>query len=137
VAAAIDVLRSSPERSTPPPAEPDFGKIERTLRRLYEAAASTAAQLTTFTLGRAYMVPVFADWRERVAAVNAITRSLAGEYGAVVIDMWDHPVNERANLLSADRIHFSTSGQAVMAAEVIRALAKVLRHSPFREETGR
>lgn len=105
---------------------PDFGAIERTLRQLYDVAQGTGARLTTFTLGRAYVVPVFPDWPERIAAVNQIVRGLAAEYGAVVVDMWDHPVNDRANLLSADRIHFSTSGQAVMAAEMVKKLAGCL-----------
>ena len=40
--------------------------------------------------------------------------------------MWDHPVNSREDLLSEDGIHFSTSGQAVMASEMTKALAAVL-----------
>lgn len=108
--------------------KPDFAEIEASLRRMYEIAAATGAQLTTFTLGRAYVVPVFPGWSERVRTVNGITRALAAEYGAVVIDMWDHPVNARENLLSEDRIHFSTSGQAVMAAEVVKALARRLEN---------
>lgn len=105
---------------------PDFDAIEQTMRRLYDIAAGTGAQLTTFTLGRAYVVPVFADWSDRIHTLNGITRALAAEYGAIVIDMWDHPVNARDNLLSADRIHFSTSGQAVMAAEFVRRLRSLL-----------
>jgi lysophospholipase L1-like esterase len=113
---ANDIVRRSP----------DFAAIEQTMRGMYDIAATTGAQLTTFTLGRAYVVPVFPDWSTRVRTLNDITRALAAEYGAVVIDMYDHPVNARANLLSADRIHFSTSGQAVMAAEVVRQLARRL-----------
>jgi lysophospholipase L1-like esterase len=106
--------------------EPDFGEIEQTLRRMYDLAWETGALLTTFTLGRAYVVPVFPDWAERIAAVNEIVRGLASEYGAIVVDMWDHPVNDRSNLLSEDRIHFSTSGQAVLAAEMVKKLANSL-----------
>ena len=105
---------------------PDFRAIELTMRRMYDIAADTGAQLTTFTLGRAYVVPVFEDWTDRVETLNAITRVIAAEYGAIVIDMYDHPVNGRENLLSADRIHFSTSGQAVMAAEVVKQLRSLL-----------
>ncbi|WP_225728385.1 MULTISPECIES: SGNH/GDSL hydrolase family protein [unclassified Nocardia] len=105
---------------------PDFDAIARTLRRMYDLAKGTGALLTTFTLGSAYVVPVFPDWAQRVAAVNEIVRGLAAEYDALVVDMWDHPVNDRDNLLSADRIHFSASGQAVMAAEVIKKLAGFL-----------
>jgi lysophospholipase L1-like esterase len=106
--------------------EPDFSEIERTLRRMYDLAAETGAQLTTFTLGRAYMVPVFPDWAERVVTVNVIVRALAAKYHAVVVDMWDHPINDRDNLLSEDRVHFSTSGQAVMATEMVKGLAGIL-----------
>ncbi|MET9519068.1 SGNH/GDSL hydrolase family protein [Streptomyces sp. NPDC002994] len=106
--------------------EPDFTRIEQTLRRVYELAAGTGAQLTVFTLGKAFVVPQFPDWQDRVRRLNAITRGLAAEHDAVLIDMWDHPVNSRPDLLSADRIHFATSGQAVMAAEVVKALAAVL-----------
>jgi lysophospholipase L1-like esterase len=86
--------------------KPDFDEIERTLRQMYDLATGTGALLTTFTLGRAYVVPVIPDWPERIAAVNEIVRGLASEYGAIVVDMWDHPVNDRDNLLSADRINF-------------------------------
>ncbi|MFG2395820.1 SGNH/GDSL hydrolase family protein [Streptomyces lydicus] len=105
---------------------PDFVEIERTLRQMYSLAKGTGALLTTFTLGRAYDVPVFPDWSERIAAVNEIVRGLASEYDALVVDMWGHPVNDRGNLLSEDRIHFSTSGQAVMATEVVKKLASSL-----------
>ncbi|MGW4059324.1 SGNH/GDSL hydrolase family protein [Amycolatopsis sp. NPDC004747] len=113
---ANDIVRRSP----------DFADIERNLRRLYGIAEQTGAQLLSFTLGKAYVVPVFPDWDERVRAMNAITRKLAAEYGAALVDMWDHPVNARANLLSEDRIHFSTSGQAVMATEIVKQLAYLL-----------
>ncbi|MFI6168997.1 SGNH/GDSL hydrolase family protein [Nocardia sp. NPDC051052] len=105
---------------------PDFGDIEQLLRDMYRMAASTGAQLTAFTLGKAYVVPVFPDWRDRIRRVNDITRALAAEYDATVIDMWDHPINNRPNLLSADGIHFTTSGQAVLAAEVVKQLAHLL-----------
>lgn len=106
--------------------DPDYAEIEHSLRRVYDIAAQVGAQLMSFTLGKAYVVPVFPDWDERVRTMNAITRRLASEYGAIVVDMWDHPVNARADLLSADQIHFSTSGQAVMATEIVKQLAYVL-----------
>ncbi len=95
--------------------DPDFDLIEKTMRRMYDLAAGTGALLTTFTLGRASVVPAFPDWHERIRAMNAITRRVGAEYEAVVVDMWNH-----------DRIHLSTSGQAVMASEVVRQLAHVL-----------
>ncbi|MFF4575889.1 hypothetical protein [Streptomyces sp. NPDC001410] len=101
------------------------------MRKMYDLATETGVQLTTFTLGRSYVVPVFPDWTERVLTLNDLTRALAAQYDAVVVDMWDHPVNSRENLLSTDRIHFSTSGQAVMASEMVRAPAATLaRRTP-------
>lgn len=110
---ANDIVRRSP----------DYDRIEQTLRGLYERAASTGAQLITFTLGKAYDIPVFPDWPQRVRTLNGITRGLAAEYRAVLVEMWDHPINDRADLLSADRIHFAASGQAALAAEVVKQLA--------------
>ncbi|MGW7256453.1 SGNH/GDSL hydrolase family protein [Streptomyces sp. NPDC054834] len=106
--------------------EPDYALIEQTLRRVFDAAAATGAQLTVFTLGRAFQVAAFPDWDHRIHTVNAITRDLARSYGAVLVDMWDHPVNDRSDLLSTDGIHFAATGQAVMAAEVVKGLAGVL-----------
>ena len=111
-------------------AEPDFARIESDLARLFALAAGTGARLTVFTLGRAFVVPGFADWTERVRRVNAVTRRLAARHGAVLVDMWDHPVNSRAGLVSADGIHFSASGQAVMAAEIVKGLAATLPARP-------
>jgi lysophospholipase L1-like esterase len=103
--------------------ELDFIGIEQTLRKMYAIAASTGAQLTTFTVGSAYLVPAFSDWRERVVRLNGIVRTVAADFDALMIDMWAHPLNSRPDLLSADRLHFATSGQAVMASEYVRALA--------------
>ena len=116
--------------------QPDFQQIERELRRLYTLASATGAQLTAFTLGRAFVVPVFPDWTDRVRRVNDLTRSLAAEHGAAVIDMWAHPINDRTNLVSADRIHFSTSGQAVMAAEVAKTLGGLTYDRPYGRRSG-
>ncbi|MCK2212350.1 SGNH/GDSL hydrolase family protein [Actinomadura sp. ATCC 31491] len=104
--------------------EPDLAATERDLRRLFAGAAATGALLTTFTLGRAFVVPRFPDWSDRVRALNDVIRALAAEHDAVLADMWDHPVNDRPGLLSADGVHFSAEGQAVMAAELVRGLAR-------------
>jgi lysophospholipase L1-like esterase len=106
--------------------QPDFPALERILRRVFGLAAGTGAQLTTFTLGRAFVVPDFPDWQDRVRTLNVLTRDLARDHGALLVDMWDHPVNSRPDLLSPDRIHFAAAGQAVMAGEVTRGLAGLL-----------
>jgi lysophospholipase L1-like esterase len=113
--------------------EPDLATIGRTMRQLFGRAAATGALLTTFTLGRAFVVPGFPDWHDRVRALNDVIHELAAEHGAVLADMWDHPANDRPDLLSADGIHFSAAGQAVLAAELVKALAlrsELIRRAP-------
>lgn len=105
---------------------PDWTRIEDDLRAMYAWAASTGAQLSVITLGRAFVVPAHPDFTDRVARVNDLTRTLAAEYGAAVADSWDHPLNDRPDLLSEDRIHFAVTGQAVIASLLITALAERL-----------
>jgi hypothetical protein len=94
--------------------DPDFAAIERSLRRMFELAAGTGAQLTTSTLGRAFAGPAFEDRDARIRSVDVITRELARSHGAVLADMRDHPGNG------------TTSGQAAMASEVVIGLAHLL-----------
>ncbi len=105
---------------------PDFGAIEARLAELFALGAGTGAVLTAFTFGRAFVIPAYDDWPERVRRVNEVVRGLAVEHDVVLVDMWAHPVNERPNLVGADGIHFSTSGQAVLATEMVKALAERL-----------
>ena len=51
----------------------------------------------------------------------------------MVIEMWDHPIMDRPDLLSADRIHFAASGQAVLAAEVVRGSRRGAQGAPMTE----
>ncbi|WP_410869812.1 SGNH/GDSL hydrolase family protein [Nocardia sp. A7] len=105
---------------------PDWEQIEDDLRAMYEWATGTGAQVSVFTLGRAFVIPAFPDFRDRVARLNDLTRVLAAQYDAVVADCWDHALNERPNLLSEDRIHFATTGQAIIASVLIQALGRRL-----------
>jgi lysophospholipase L1-like esterase len=110
-------------------AEPDFDRIERRMREVYALAAEPGALISTFTLGRAFATAAFPDLPDRVRTLNAIIRAIAADHDAVLVDMAEHPVNDRPTLLSADRIHFSASGQAVLAAEVVKALGARLARS--------
>lgn len=109
---ANDILRRNP----------DWDRIEDDLRVMYEWAARTGAQLSVITLGRAFEVPAFPDFRDRVIRLNDITRTLAAEYDVVVAECWNHALNDRPNLLSEDLIHFATMGQAIIASVMIQAL---------------
>ncbi|WP_218151701.1 SGNH/GDSL hydrolase family protein [Amycolatopsis arida] len=102
--------------------KPDWGRIEDNLRAMYEWATRTGAQLSVFTLGRAFVIPAVPGFSDRVTRLNNITRTLAAEYDAAVADCWDHSLNDRPNLLSEDRIHFATTGQAIIASVLTETL---------------
>ncbi|MFF2551013.1 SGNH/GDSL hydrolase family protein [Nocardia sp. NPDC058058] len=103
--------------------DPDWDGIEGGLRTMYRFAAATRARIAVYTLGRAFVIPVFPDWNDRRRRLNDLTRKFAREFDAVLVDSEDHPLNDRPNLLSEDRIHFSTSGQAILATLMVRELA--------------
>ncbi|WP_229068707.1 SGNH/GDSL hydrolase family protein [Actinoplanes sp. DH11] len=105
----------------------DWHRIEDDLRAMYGWAASTGAQSSVFTLGRAFVIPGLPGFTDRVARLNDITRRLAAEHRAIVADCWDHPLNDRPDLLSADRIHFTTVGQSIIADLLIEALDRHTR----------
>ncbi|MFF6957362.1 GDSL-type esterase/lipase family protein [Streptomyces sp. NPDC008317] len=58
-----------------------------------------------------------------VAVLNQVTRAVAERYGAVVVEMYDHPAVADRDLYSADLVHASARGHAVSAAATVRALA--------------
>lgn len=105
---------------------PDWDRIEDDLRAMYQWAHHTGAQLSVFTLGRAFNLPAFPHFSDRVARLNDLTRALAAEYDAVLVECWDHPLNDRPDLLSADKIHFATTGQAIIASLMLQQLASRL-----------
>lgn len=107
---------------------PDWDRIEDDLRAMYQWAHHTGAQLSVFTLGRAFNVPAFGEFSDRVARLNDLTRTLSAEYDAVLVECWDHPLNDRPDLLSADKIHFATTGQAIIASLMLQQLAARLGH---------
>lgn len=107
--------------------KPDWGRIEDDLRAMYDWASGTGAALSVFTLARAFVIPAYPDFPDRVARLNELTRTLAAEHGATVAECWDHPLNDRTDLLSADRIHFAATGQAIIASIMIEALGARLK----------
>ncbi|HLS75416.1 MAG TPA: SGNH/GDSL hydrolase family protein [Nocardia sp.] len=110
-------------------AEPDLDALRANLDALFAPLAATGAQLCTFTVADVWeterMAPM-AVMRERMAALNTAISEVAARYDALLVDFWHHPVRLRPELMSADLIHFTTSGHAVVATEMIRALATLV-----------
>lgn len=104
----------------------DTDRLHANLDSIFSALADTGAQLCAFTVADVWeterMAPM-RPMRPRMAELNEIVRDVAVRYDAVLVDFWDHPLRLRPDLMSADLIHFTTSGHAVVATEVIRALA--------------
>ncbi|MFC9895246.1 SGNH/GDSL hydrolase family protein [Nocardia sp. NPDC127579] len=107
-----------------PGGDPD--ELRANLDTLFDAVSATGAQVTTFTVADVWTVERLAPMRPmrpRMAQLNDIIRTVADRHGALLVEFWDHPLRLRENLMSADLIHFTTSGHAVVATEMVRALS--------------
>ncbi|WP_245813754.1 SGNH/GDSL hydrolase family protein [Rhodococcus marinonascens] len=114
--------------------EADLPQLQRNLDALFSAVHSTGAQISALALADVELDKRMRLMQERIPTFNDMVRELAARYDAVLVDLWEHPLRLRPDLMSADRIHFAMSGQAVLAAEVVRALharaARQARVSP-------
>ncbi|GAB2674995.1 SGNH/GDSL hydrolase family protein [Nocardia goodfellowii] len=102
-------------------------ELRANLETLFAALAETGAQVTTFTVSDVWEVERLAPMRpmrERMAQLNEILRDIAARYDVLLVEFWEHPLRLREDLMSADLIHFSTSGHAVVATEMVRALSE-------------
>ncbi|MEV0292121.1 SGNH/GDSL hydrolase family protein [Nocardia sp. NPDC050710] len=104
---------------------PDYDAAEANLDAMFAAGKRTGARLATMTIADAVPahVPELLPFRERLDELNKRIRAAADRHDAILVDLWWHPVGRRTNVMSADNIHFNISGHAVVAAEVIKALA--------------
>ncbi len=100
--------------------------VEDDLDTLCSMVATTGATLSMFTLADVF-VDEFRSLRPRFIEFADIVRRVAARYDAVLTEFWDHPARLRGNWLSADHIHLTMAGQAVVASEVARSLAAYRR----------
>ncbi|MFI2473266.1 SGNH/GDSL hydrolase family protein [Nocardia xishanensis] len=104
----------------------DVDQVRANLDELFAAVSRGGAQVMTFTVADVWQAEHMAPMRpmrERMAVLNDIVRDLAHRYDAVLVDFWDHPLRLRPQVMSADLLHFTTSGHAVVATEMVRALS--------------
>ncbi|MFD5177336.1 SGNH/GDSL hydrolase family protein [Nocardia sp. NPDC058379] len=104
----------------------DPNRLRDNLSAMFAELAATGARLSVFTVADVWEIERMAPMRPmrpRMAEMNEVIRAVAADHDAVLTEFWDHPVRTRPGLMSADLIHFTTSGHAVVATEVIRALA--------------
>ncbi|MEV0854549.1 SGNH/GDSL hydrolase family protein [Nocardia fluminea] len=110
----------------------DVDRLHRNLSTILTTLAATGAQLSMFTVADVWSVERMAPMRAmrpQMIALNEVVRAVAAEFGAVLTEFWNHPLRSRPELMSADLIHFTTSGHAVVASEVVRSLATLIDRS--------
>ncbi|MFC9664350.1 SGNH/GDSL hydrolase family protein [Nocardia sp. NPDC127606] len=110
----------------------DVDQLHTNLSTILTALAATGAQLSIFTVADAWSVERMAPMRAmrpQMIAFNEVVRAVAAEFDAVLTEFWNHPLQSRPELMSADLIHFTTSGHAVVAGEVVRSLASLINRS--------
>ncbi|WP_371496509.1 SGNH/GDSL hydrolase family protein [Kitasatospora sp. NBC_00374] len=103
---------------------PDLDAVEADLEEIYAALTARGAHVFAFTVADIFEAfPDFAEFRALVDRLNGRIRGVAERHGATLVDMWEHPVRTSPTLMSADGIHFSMEGHAVLAGEIIRSLS--------------
>lgn len=101
----------------------DVGAVERDLDALCAEAAATGARLSMFTLADAFTGPL-RPLRPRFAGFAESVRRVAARHDAILTEFWQHPARLRQDWLSADSIHLTMAGQAVVAAELAKSFAR-------------
>ncbi|MFG1782799.1 SGNH/GDSL hydrolase family protein [Rhodococcus oryzae] len=107
----------------------DMEAMARNLETAFAAIHRSGAQISTLALADVFVDKRLRLMRDRIAHLNDVIRALAARYDAVLIDLWEHPLRLRPDLMSADQIHFTMSGYAVVASEMVRALHDRLARS--------
>jgi lysophospholipase L1-like esterase len=110
----------------------DVDQLHKNLSTILTALAATGAQLSIFTVADVWSVERMAPMRAmrpQMIVLNEVVRAVAAEFDAVLTEFWNHPLRSRPELMSADLIHFTTSGHAVVAGEVVRSLASRIDRS--------
>lgn len=101
--------------------------VAREMDLLFGRLAAPGTTLFAFVLANvAAAVPELrgGPLEEGVALLNGIVRKTAERHGAVLVEMYDHPAAGDRDFYSADLVHASARGHAVIAAATIRALSR-------------
>jgi lysophospholipase L1-like esterase len=63
---------------------------------------------------------------ERMAGLAQATREVAGRYGAMLVEMREHPICADPGVYASDRLHLNARGHAIVASEAIRVMSDAL-----------
>lgn len=111
---------------------PDFSAdgLASRLAALFRPLRDTGADLFTYTLQdvtAAYPELAASDLRTKLADLNEVVRWTAAEHGASVVELWGHPSQSAKDVYSADLMHASGRGHAIVAAITVQHLAGAFR----------
>jgi lysophospholipase L1-like esterase len=63
---------------------------------------------------------------ERLGRLADVTRSVAMQHGAVLVQMRGHPASADPGIYSSDRLHLNARGHAIVGTEAVRCLAAAI-----------
>lgn len=89
----------------------DAARLREDLFAIHRELTGTGARVVTFTMpDMSKVAPIAIALRPRFAALNTITRELAGRFGTVVVDLAREPVASHPALWDDDRLHGNSEG---------------------------
>jgi EmrB/QacA subfamily drug resistance transporter len=109
--------------------EHDPGAVERVLDGLVaslRAAGSDVIMFAPFDISQTELLPDEhkARWRSLIDRMSELAATVARRHGALVVDFRAHPAGADPGIYSGDGIHLNARGQAICAAETLRALER-------------
>jgi lysophospholipase L1-like esterase len=103
----------------------DPNALGRRLRQAVQRLVGTGATVVVFTGFNTYgRLPLGSLLALRTATYNELIRRAAGEFDAVLVDMWQMTFLRDARMWSEDRLHLSQEGHLRVAAAVLTALGR-------------
>ena len=101
----------------------DAAAVTAELEAMFAALTGTGARVLTFTFpDLTRLMPIARRLRPRLVDLNDRIRAAAARYDVVVVDGFAHPLSVDPRLWSADRLHASSLGHAMIAASAAEAL---------------
>jgi EmrB/QacA subfamily drug resistance transporter len=109
--------------------EHDPGAVERVLDGLVaslRAAGSDVIMFAPFDISRTGLLSDDhrARWRSLIERMSDLAATVARRQGALLVDIRAHPAGAEPGIYSGDGIHLNARGQAICAAETLRALER-------------
>jgi lysophospholipase L1-like esterase len=103
------------------------------LTALYRPLRQAGAEVFTYALQditTAYPELEAFGLHAGIKKLNGVVRQAAAEQGVSVIEMWGHPAQSAKDVYSADLIHASRRGHAIISAVTVRHLATLIPSDP-------